>query len=330
MPNKRRFNKLKTKLLAQGKLNSSNNERVRNAVKYLADKAEIDQEDIDFDYDVEKNGDFEKLEDGDDKSKKGGNAKKRKATKPAADQKAKKQKKEEIEFKKSLSVSKPNEPSVIPKKSKKNKYFLVAHPEVLTSKKGEELLANESIKKKFVIDEEKIKLNSVKKKKVKKTKGDETSNGKATNNDKKKGSKLWVLEQCGDSEDDSSPAESPFYHDQILDISDIDKNFKLKKVKERLPDGSYVEVLKPEYVQGSIEVVEKDQDVEESEELAEENTEETQEEDQDPETSENTTETKSDSTRDSLKEKLTASRFRYLNELLYTQPSGKSFEYFKK
>lgn len=59
----------------------------------------------------------------------------------------------------------------MPKKSKKNKYFFIAHPEALTKK--EHLIQNGQDSddlKKFVIDREKIKLNEKKKAKKEKRK----------------------------------------------------------------------------------------------------------------------------------------------------------------
>ena len=67
MPNKRKFAKLREKMLISGQLNDD--KAVQAARRYMAQKAEMDNEDINFDFDVDKNKDLERLEDADDDEK---------------------------------------------------------------------------------------------------------------------------------------------------------------------------------------------------------------------------------------------------------------------
>ena len=174
MPNKRRIAKMQTKLLASGKLKST--AKAQNVLKYLAEKAAIDNEDVDYDYDLDKNNDFEKLAD-DTPDKKAKNGKKPGAVKrnkqPADDSANKKAKVEAKPAGKKADA-------VIPKKSKKNKYFFMAHPEAL-AKKDEIIQSASNIKSEFVIDEEKLKLIEQEKKKKKTT---TKTNGSAANGKK--------------------------------------------------------------------------------------------------------------------------------------------------
>ena len=67
MPNKRKMSKLATKMLISGKMKA--NKDVQNTIKYLERKSQIDNEDINFDFEDVKN-DFGKLEANDDDTRK--------------------------------------------------------------------------------------------------------------------------------------------------------------------------------------------------------------------------------------------------------------------
>lgn len=337
MPNKRKFSKLATKLLISGKLNKK--ESVQETLKYLAKKAEIDNEDIDFDFENVKN-DFGKLEDGDDDTRKL-KTKIRKPKKRPAEDSSLADKKEAKISKLSETVSNKSNPSsdIIPKKSKKNKYFFVAHPEEI-KKKQDILKAEEGTKTKFVIDKEKIKLNKIKKLKAKKMESaagnkNEIKNKKKSETVGKKGlkkgkNKIWVIENCSSSDEDESKEKFTDNEssEKALNIENIDKSFKLKKTIEKLKDGSVIEVFKPEYIEE--DDASNDNDPDNSEEEGEN-------EDESQQASEPSKDEKKDkgkkngsTVKNMMTEKLLASRFRYLNEMLYTQPSSESFDYFKK
>ena len=74
-------------------------------------------------------------------------------------------------------------------------------------------------------------------------------------NDKNEKQSLWVIEEYKSDSETSNKKETKKQKkktnkkDFILDLDNIDRNFKLKKTIERLEDGSYVEVIKPEFVQ---------------------------------------------------------------------------------
>lgn len=111
---------------------------------------------------------------------------------------------------------------------------------------------SEKDKNKFVIDEEKIKANQTKKAKNQNIKEKPSAN-KKTDQKEKKVDKLWVIQECSSSEDETVEAnkknkKKKKNHSEglILDISDIDKSFKIKKTLKRLEDGSTVEVFLPE------------------------------------------------------------------------------------
>lgn len=336
MPNKHRKKKILNKLLISGKLDK--NENIQKARKILEEKIALDQEDIDFDYDPSKNGDFEKLDPSEDKPIKSKPPKKRKA--PPTPQ----QNNETAPKAKKIKPSQPQMSSnPISKKSKKNKYFFMAHPEALQSK--EKILADldDSEKSKFVIDEEKLKL--IKKKLKKKKPTDSETPGakldkksKSDKNGKSKKPKLWSIEVCSASEDDEKEAtKKPIKASKtkmpVINIDDIDKSFKIKKTTKTLEDGSRVQVVCPEFEQ-------EDNDDDEDDEPEDVNgrdengngSESEQEEVEEVPTGEANSNGSVESSGKSnpLVEKLKASRFRFLNEMLYSQPSEKSFEYFKK
>ena len=329
MPNKRKMAKLQIKQLSKGKLNSNKN--VQETLRLIKEKAELDKEDIDYDFENIKNNDFEKLADNDDDTRK------LKSTKPKKPRPEKRKQPEQHQTvptaKKQKVESSTNGQNIIPKKSKKNKYFFIAHPEALDKK--EKLIKNDEENSKFVIDQEKIKLNELKKKKKEKLDKNNIKNGTDSKNNKNKNenTKIWSFEECKSSDEEKEDEKTKKKKKlktkgNALDITDIDKSFKLKKKIEVLPNGSKVEILVPEYVQiDDLEESESEDDKDnEDEELNEEEDEEASEVEEDT----NKKETNKKKETNSAKDKLQASRFRYLNEMLYRQVSSDSFEYFKK
>lgn len=335
MPNKHRKKKILNKLLISGKLDK--NENIQKARKILEEKIALDQEDIDFDYDPSKNGDFEKLDPSEDKPIKKSKPKKRKALPTSQQNNGTGQEAKKIKSSQPQVSSNP-----ISKKDKKNKYFFMAHPEALQSK--EKILADldDSEKSKFVIDEEKLKLIKKKLKKKKptdletpETKLDKKS--KSDKNGKSKKPKMWSIEVCSGSEDDEievtkKPIKATKIKMPVINIDDIDKSFKIKKTTKTLEDGSRVQVVCPEFEQDD-----NDDDDDEPEDAnghdengngSESEQEEVVETPNREANSNGSVESNGKS--NPLVEKLKASRFRFLNEMLYTQPSEKSFEYFKK
>ena len=363
MPNKHRLRKIQTKLLTSGHLN--NKPGVQQALRYIAEKAELDKEDINFNFETGKNSDFERLETHDDNTLTGGRVKqdprrnnKRKAGPKVnlIEEKIKRQKmfeenggttkvikadNEVARGKKTKKISIKNPPTtntskIVPTKSKKNKYFFIAHPEVLAKKK-DEILANEKLKEKFVLDDEKMKLNEVKKEKRKmkklslKSKEEATKKLSKTESIKKmKKSKIWIIEECSSESESEEVASVANNNAQILDIDNIDKHFRLKKTKQKMSDGGFVEAFMPEILNDNDNVDKEtanEEDLLMSDGKRKDNEEEKEEIDE--EKSEQKNETVS-GPKNEMMEKLTASRFRYLNQLLYTQESSKSFEYFKE
>ena len=360
MPNKRRIAKLQTKLLASGKLKST--AKAQSVLKYLAEKAAIDNEDVDYDYDLDKNNDFEKITDDTTKVVKGAKHGKKpggvKRNKQPDDSGSKKAKFEAPQVK---PVAKKGE-AVLPKKSKKNKYFFMAHPEALDKKDA----LIQSAKSDFVIDEEKFKMIEAKKKankgteangkkkKTEKKSKDSKSNGRKPPSHLFKNNNLWHFEPCSSSDEEDNNGNQPT-EGGILDIDNIDKGFEIKKFIEKLEDGTTVEVFKPVPIandngkhtkrngdesddeeDGNEEEEEEEVEDQEGAEESSDDPDEEEEEQEEPETDikETSQETNgngsSSSVRSMMMEKLKASRFRYLNELLYTQPSAKSYELFEK
>lgn len=160
MPNKKKFAKLKLNALRKGKLNDT--QEIVSTMKFIKEKQAKDNEDINFDFD-EKRAGFAKLADEDSCDKQIrksmlAEAKKRKS-KLELEKAAKKQKKEAPGVEKKPESTKP---SIVPKNSKKNKYFFMAHPEKF--KKHSDEIENISNSTNFVIEEEKLKMNKILKK----------------------------------------------------------------------------------------------------------------------------------------------------------------------
>jgi hypothetical protein len=361
MPNKHRMKKLATKMLASGNFKSTD-EGVRHARRQIAERAELDKEDVNFDFETDaKHTDFEKLdahEDVDFKAAvKGGGNRKRKTAGASApnsliEQKIKRLKGDnnetaqvaspEVTKKKKKGVplvevktAAVNSSKIIPSKSKKNKYFFMAHPDVLAKKK--EAVTELNKDNKYVIDDEKMRLNDKKKKEkkkvvvttaevVKKRSGDE-------NKKKMKKKSLWVVEECSSEDEDASPVVAQSGVQHVLDIDNIDKHFRLKKTIKKLADGTSVQVFQPEVLDDNenAAVDEKGQaegEDEQGESSDEENSQGEENKEIEEEVNGNGSVAKEPEVRNEMMEKLNASRFRFLNELLYTQPSDKSFEYF--
>lgn len=313
MPNKRKLAKLRTKLLVSGKLNENKN--VKETFKQLEKKAQIDNEGINYDYEKDLNKDFERINEGERVNKKN---MKLNMAKPFGFTSNKKRKAEDentqVVKTKKQKIKNDSKPIVkldsLPKNSKKNKYFFMAHPEMLKDKetifKGTE----------FVIDEEKMKLNELKKKKkivnqdLKST--DVKKEKKIKNKLKTKSNNLWVIDECGSSDEDNVAAiNEEGQSAKMLNLSSVEKNFVIKESFEKLEDGTVIKVFKPEMVEGSDN--EEDEPV-----ISEENEKEFTKNEQ------------AEQSKNPLMEKLQSSRFRYLNELYYTHSSDKSFEYFRK
>lgn len=311
MPNKHKKKKIFNKLLISGKLDKK--EHVQKSREILEAKQALDQEDIDFDYEPSKNGDFEKLDPSEDV--------------PIKKTKGKKRKLPEIKVAPEAAKKPKTTPAAnggaLPKKSKNNKYFFLAHPEAL--KKKEEILTDGDKSNKFVIDKEKMKLNKkkLKKKAASNENGVETNGSKNTTKKEKKSelksknAKLWAIEECSSSdENENEQTNKPVvFKAPLIDIVDIDKSFKIKKTMKKMEDGSMVEIVCPEMLQN--------EDEEEEEEEENGDNIPIEKEDDDEEVEEN-------QSSNPLADKLKSSRFRFINEMLYTQPSQKSFEYFKE
>jgi hypothetical protein len=391
MPNKHRLKKLTTKMLTSGNFKQQN-DGIAHARRHIAERAELDKEEVNFDFENERGaGDFEKLEAHDDHTSNGGGKikkdphknNKRKGsggggggsstnTSSLIEAKVKRQKmineeeassefipkkksKKEREAEKQIVAAavSVNQAKIVPTKSKKNKYFFMAHPEVL-EKKRDEILSNEAITDKYVIDSEKMKLNEQKKfkqlKLKKKTKGssDPVKEIKKKNDKKIKKNKLWIIEECesSDDDDDDSAQTTPNNNNSVglvLDIDNIDKHFRLKKTMQRLADGTVCEVFKPEVLNENDNAEEEENETEpvymDEDESGSEDDENVNEEEEGEVEEEKAVEVKkkavaaekpANGARNEMMEKLNASRFRFLNELLYTQASDKSFEYFRE
>jgi len=270
-------------------------------------------------------------------------AKKRKSFAEIEKEKEKEAKKQKLNDKKPpIQNNQAKSLDIVPKNSKKNKYFFMAHPEQLEkhAKSIEEISAST----KFVIDEAKLKLNETLKKKkdiMKKNGTLETVKNDSTNNNTgmiKKG--LWESGWC-DSDDSQIPDNSDKFNEntithEILDFSELDSKVKVKKRKERKSDGSFIEVFSHERIGNKItEESDKDQEKEKKQNVKEKDTnkKEIKNATQDSNcltADKNNFEKAPEIKRNQMMDQLKSSRFRYLNELLYTQESDKSLKYFKK
>lgn len=194
-------------------------------------------------------------------------------------------------------------------------------------------ILSEKENSKFIIDNEKIQLNEVKKSKnsklKKKNPEEKTSKLKNGNTVSKKSikkgkNKIWTIEECssGSEMSDQEVIDSKATKKAMsLELNDIDKSFKIKKSLEKQKDGSFIEVIRPEFME---DAEDDESDEKESQPEIEEESERQEQLIRKIETSKN------GASNNPLLEKLKSSRFRYLNELLYTHPSAYSLEFFEK
>jgi hypothetical protein len=194
------------------------------------------------------------------------------------------------------------------KKIKKNKYFFLAHPEFKNK------VDITSIGENFVVEKEK----------VEKISGLKTNN--SVENGKKKSEKIkpaqkkigystiWTIERCDsseDEEDDNGTAKKK--KKANVDNEEAHKNLKFQKKYETLADGTVVE---------TIDMVKSDESASETESRDDKPVEKKQKKLK--------SDKKQNVKQSEAEVQLQSSRFRYLNELLYTKPSEDSFEYFKR
>lgn len=332
MPNKKKVAKLFTNALAKGKLSSL--PQVKDALRMMSEKRARDTEDIDFNFDESKVRGFDKLsgEDAQDKRMRkslfSGDKKRKSQAEIETDKKreAKRQKKA-ANLAKAAAQPNPGD-AIVPKSSKKNKYFFMAHPDKLEKHKTEEIQAI-STSTNFIIDKEKLQLNEAKLKKKQsqlKKNGTTIEQGPSNGKNAKKDDVVGEVTRPKITAADMNNAP-------VIDFSELGKKkFKFKTSQEEGPDGTMVSVLsfggddkvaadgaEPGIESGS-EVDEED-DEEDEEEAVEEDEEIIEDEKED---------NKEPTKRNQMLDKLQASRFRYLNEMLYTQQSGESFKYFQK
>jgi len=352
MPNKRRTAKLATKMLISGKMKS--NKDVQETMKFIKQKQQEDKEDINFDV-------IESF--GKSLPTKIPKLKKRKAAKQTDEMEQSSAKKAKIEGNSSEKEQKSSNSNALPKKSikqflcrslqrskdfnkfyifkgQKNKYYFIAHPEEL--KKKNKILVDQD-ESKFIIDSEKIKLNEVKKSKnmkLKKNGKSEEKSSKAKDANaagkkslKKGKNKIWTIEACSSESETSDQETSTLQANNktiSLELNDIDKSFKIKKSLEKQKDGSFIEVIRPEFFKDDDDEEEEDDDNEASDNQSEPEIEDQEESHANKKSKVETSKNGTSSNSNPLMEKLKSSRFRYLNELLYTHPSAYSFEFFEK
>lgn len=316
MPNKHKLAKLRNKLLSSGKLKT--NKDVKETMKQLQKKAQIDNEGIDYEFEKAGSKNFEKLEDSEKNNRKfqklnkakpfGFDSKNNKKRKLVSNQEASVSKKQKPNDS-STELAKPTALENLPKKCKKNKYFLMAHPELAKTNEKNSNVGN------IIVDREKMNLNKLKiiKKKISKKTIPSNKKFKKKKLMNLKSNNLWLIDECSSSDevehkvdDDIEPRE--------LDLSNIEKNFMIKETMERLDDGTVIKVFKPVLIEDS-DANEESEEESNEKSVKKEYTqvEEIQKSEHNP-----------------LIDKLKSSRFRYLNELFYTHPSEKSFEYFQK
>jgi len=316
MPNKHKLAKLRNKLLSSGKLKT--NKDVKETMKQLQKKAQIDNEGIDYEFEKAGSKNFEKLEDSEKNNRKfqklnkakpfGFDSKNNKKRKLVSNQEASVSKKQKPNDS-STELAKPTALENLPKKCKKNKYFLMAHPELAKTNEKNSNVGN------IIVDREKMNLNKFKiiKKKISKKTIPSNKKFKKKKLMNLKSNNLWLIDECSSSDevehkvdDDIEPRE--------LDLSNIEKNFMIKETMERLDDGTVIKVFKPVLIEDS-DANEESEEESNVKSVKKEYTqvEEIQKSEHNP-----------------LIDKLKSSRFRYLNELFYTHPSEKSFEYFQK
>jgi hypothetical protein len=337
MPNKRKLSKLFTNALAKGKL--ADLPQVKEAMKMMNEKRARDTEDIDFNFDESKVRGFDKLtgEDAQDKRMRKSmfsEGKKRKSQ-AEIDAVSKRDAKRQKKAANQAATQKKDQGAVIvPKSSKKNKYFFLAHPDKLEKHKTEEIQAI-STSTNFVMDKEKIELAAIKKKK-----------SLMKQNGNKKGAEMETKCESAKkpSKDDEKTVENKrpkitsadYKNTPVLDFSELGKTkFKFKTVMEEGPDGTMISVTKfagdddgDDDKSNANDKGSEDEAVEQSDS---EDGEEGSQDNEEPKENDRTDKKKEKTGAVSqMVDKLQASRFRYLNEMLYTQESNESFKYFDK
>ncbi len=201
-------------------------------------------------------------------------------------------------------------------KVKKNKYFFLAHPEYKSK------VDVTTIGEKFVVDKEKVE-------KIKSLIKANEPNGKSSNGSKTKKydkkadgySSIWQIERCDSSEDDdesSTKSETEKKKKMKKKKAEFDlmlnENLNIQKQSETLDDGTLVETIRM--------IADDEPDLSEPDDMKP--VKKKQKKTNKPEKAQKT------SNQSDAEVQLQSSRFRFLNELLYTKPSDDSFEYFQK
>ena len=274
MPNKKRSAKLRDKILLSGA--NFKDENVKSTLKELIKKSRIEEDDNEEDLapvEIES----EKNLDNDEKE---------------VEVQAKKKKK---------AKNGENGNNNISKKNKKNKYFLLAHPEMKEKIKSDNhqfVINKEIVKKKFLV--EKPQSNGKNKTHVQSAGDDEIAS-------------LWRIEPCTDDEEEKEDKKSKKKKRKLNPIEDL----KFETKKEVLEDGTVVETYSAVEEKDESEEDESQKDVKKKKKKDK------------IENNENA-KTKPQAEKSEAEIKLQSSRFRYLNELLYTKKSDESYGYFKK
>lgn len=320
MPNKHRKSKLKDKLLLSGA--NLKQEHIKTTLKQLIEKSKI-EEGSDLEEEYDKNGHNVDIINDKDKVE---------VVKHEVLHKNVLKKKEN---KKKSST----ESDIITKKNKKNKYFLLAHPELKEKIKNIDNLN-------FVVNKEVVKKKFLVPKSTKQEKSDRKNESNNSGSSKNKKNSLWIIEPCSSSSDDEDElnkknkkkrknlSEDEQHQTKKKKKNVIDKvdlsNFKFETSKQVMEDGTIVETFKA--------IEEKhDSDEEDNTIGNEKNTsskidkkENKKLKNVNDEKSLVSKEVKNKTKLNEMETKLQSSRFRYLNEFLYTKKSEESFEYFKR
>jgi hypothetical protein len=275
MPNKKRSAKLRDKLLISGA--NFKDEHVKSTLKELLRKSRIEnddavEDDVENQNQMDEGGDVVNLE-------------------------------EKVEIAPTVVAKKKpaTNGDKITKKNKKNKYFLLAHPDMKEKVKKDDhrfVVNKDVVEKKFLVDNVQVsKKNGSKREDLPKV--DSTADDEVAT--------LWKIEPCSDSDEETEKKKNKKKR-KIIELKET-KDLKFEIKKDVLADGTLVET----YCAVDEEKEEVEKEVEE-----EKKTKKKIKIQQEP-----VIELGND------EKKLQASRFRYLNELLYTKKSEESFSYFK-
>ena len=308
MPNKKRSAKLRDKKLIQSGANFKD-EHVKSLLKELIKKSRVEDDDYEEDErnleDVTQSKDEEEgVVDLAEKVEIAAPVPKRKATTTG---------------------------EKITKKNKKNKYFLIAHPDMKEKVKNDNhgfVVNKDIVKKKFLV--EKSETNRKSNNGVdeyKELSKIDTSVDDAT-------ATLWKIEPCTDDDDDNEKEEKNGLKKKknkkkrkLGEIKEV-KDLKFETKREVLEDGTIVET----YCAVNEEEKEVVASKEDDEEHVEKSVKKKKGNQIKSENGEKNKFEKDDKPAVELGEaekKLQSSRFRYLNELLYTKKSEEAFTYFK-